>query len=177
MARRTKKVSIREQIALERGTKPVKKPRKKRKPMTEEQKAAAAERLALARAKRAENTGPAKNVHPDVAALPEDHALSLKKVRQWIKTQKELLAAARASLRQNAKGAEYLVAKHEGYIRNLEKYIRDGVYVDAFSGEHQQTKVTLRCVVPAYDKDGNIKRSFGVYYDDLGYTYTGLEDQ
>jgi len=172
MARRTKKMQIREQMGS--NIKPIKKKRK-RKPMTEEQKAAAAERLALARAKRAETSGPAKNIHPDVAMLPDDDPLSLKNVRNWIKTQKELLASARVSLRQNVKGAEALVAKHEGYINNLKRYIRDGVYTDLFYGEHQQSKVNLRSVVPAYDKDGNIKRSFGVYYADLGHVYTGLE--
>ena len=62
--------------------------RKKRKPMTEEQKAAAAERLAKAR----ENRAPAQNlyVHESVRELPDDHALSLKKVRGWIKTQKDI---------------------------------------------------------------------------------------
>ena len=49
---------------------------KKRKPMTEEQRQAAAERLAKAR----EAKGPAqyKNIHPDVVALPDEHYLSLK---------------------------------------------------------------------------------------------------
>ena len=58
-----------------------KKPRKK---MSAEQRAAAAERLAKARAKKA----PAKNksVHPSVLALPDDHYLSYVKVKQWIKT-------------------------------------------------------------------------------------------
>ena len=48
--------------------------KKKRKPMTPEQKAAAAERLAKAR----EAKGPIqyKNVSPDVIALPDDHFLS-----------------------------------------------------------------------------------------------------
>ena len=50
---------------------------KKRKPMTEEQKKAAAERLAKAR----EAKGPIqyKNVSPDVIALPDDHFFHIKK--------------------------------------------------------------------------------------------------
>ncbi len=72
---------------------PVKKTvRKKRKPMSEEQRPAAAERLAIAREKRLrENPPKYKNVHPSVLAKPDDHTFSLKNVRQWIKTQKELL--------------------------------------------------------------------------------------
>ena len=60
------------------------KPKKKRKPMTEEQRKAAAERLAVARAKKA----PSQNtsIHPSVLALPDDHYLSYKNVKGWIKT-------------------------------------------------------------------------------------------
>ena len=66
------------------------KTRKKRKPMTEEQKVAAAERLAKAREVRA-----AKNpdygqsgIHPSLRDLSDDSPISPKKVKQWIKTQK-----------------------------------------------------------------------------------------
>ena len=73
----------------------VPKPRKRRKPMTPEQKAAAAERLAVAREKRAKENPPKyTNIHPSVVALPEDNALSMKNVQRWIKTQKELLSVA-----------------------------------------------------------------------------------
>ena len=70
--------------------------KRKRKPMTPEQRAAASERLALARAKRA----PAKNssVHPDVLALPDDHAVSYVKVKEWLKYNTELLSGLKLSL-------------------------------------------------------------------------------
>ena len=65
-----------------------KKVRRKRKPMSEEQRAAAAERLAIAREKRFEKNPPKyKNIHPSVLAKPDDDTFSLKNVRQWIKTQ------------------------------------------------------------------------------------------
>lgn len=170
MPRKTK-AQIREELAAARG--PVKKPRKRRKPMTEEQKQAAAERLAKARAARQEKVGPPKNVSPDVLALKDEDTLSLKNVRQWIKTQKELLAAARRDERANVKGATAKVANHEGYIRNLETYIRTGTYVDMFYGEHMNNRIKTVCIVPAYDKDGNIKRSYGCYYPDIGGVYVG----
>lgn len=160
---------MREQFAKERG--PVKKVRKKRKPMSEEQKAAAVERLAKARAARLEKQGGPKNVHPDVLALDDDDALSLKNVRSWIKTQKDLLSAAKQELRASAKGAVAKVARIEGYIRNLERYIKNGVYLDMFYGEHQQSRVKTYCVTMAYHPDGTPKRSYGVYYSDLGGVY------
>ena len=61
-----------------------KKVRKKRKPMTPEQRIAAAERLERARAAKA----PAKNqtIHQNVISLPDEHYLSAKKVKSWIKS-------------------------------------------------------------------------------------------
>ena len=53
-----------------------KKIRKPRKPMTAEQKAAAAERLRIAREKRMKENPPQyKNIHPDVLALDPEHPL------------------------------------------------------------------------------------------------------
>jgi len=73
------------------------KPRKRRKPMTPEQKAAAAERLAKARAAK----GPAKNtsLHHSLIGLSEEHILHPDKVKKWIKTQKELASVARSDIR------------------------------------------------------------------------------
>ena len=61
--------------------------KRKRKPMTPEQKAAAAERLVKARAAKA----PAKNesIHPSVLSLDDDNTFSVKNVKSWIKTQKD----------------------------------------------------------------------------------------
>jgi hypothetical protein len=173
MARQTKRMKIREQMAAERGPVEVKKPRKKRKPMSEEQRKAAAERLAKAREKKLEEQGGPKNVHPDVLKLPEDATLSLKNVRGWIKTQKDLVSAARAEERAGVLGAFAKKVTHEGYVRNLERYIRDGVYCDMFYGEYMQNRIKMMCIVPAYDKDGKQKRSYGCFYPDLGGIYVG----
>ena len=117
---------------------PKKKVRKRRKPMTEEQRRAASERLEKARAARA-----AKNpdygqsgIHPTLRNLADDHPAHPKKVRQWIKTQKELAASERKSVKQGVKGAYSKQCIHEAYVRNLVKYLRDGDYVDMFYGEY-----------------------------------------
>ena len=157
-------------------SKPQKKARKRRKPMTDEQKKAAAERLKKAREKKLEANPPQyKSVSRDVLSKPDDHPLSLKSVRKYIKTQKELLSEARKDVRSNVKGAIARAGKHEAYIHNMENYIRTGTWVDLFYGEHQENKIRFRCVVPAYHADGTIKRSYGVYYDDLGYVWKGKE--
>ena len=152
---------------------PKKKVRKRRKPMTEEQRRAASERLEKARAARA-----AKNpdygqsgIHPTLRNLADDHPAHPKKVRQWIKTQKELAASERKSVKQGVKGAYSKQCIHEAYVRNLVKYLRDGDYVDMFYGEYMENKVKRKCVAMAYESDGTPKRDVGVWYPDIG-TYT-----
>ena len=150
------------------------KKRKQRKPMTEEQRQAAAERLEKAREKRA-----AKNpdygmtgVHHSLRNLPDNHPAHPKKVKQWIKTQKDLASSERRSVKQGIKGAYAKQCNHEGYVRNLLKYLRDGDYVDDFYGEYQEHKIKRRCVAMAYYSDGTPKRNVGVYYPDMSCVYT-----
>ena len=153
--------------------KTLQKQRKRRKPMTAEQKKAAGERLAIARAKRAKENPPEyKSIHPDVLAKGDDHAWSHVNVKKWIKTQKELLTIARSDVRRKVKGAEAQVSSISGYIRNLELYLRSGTYVDMFWGEHQQNKCRTICLVMAYHPDGTPKRQVGTWYPDISCTWT-----
>ena len=148
--------------------------RKKRKPMTEEQRVAAAARLEKAREKRKEkNPDYGQSALPSILKdLPEDHPRHPKKVKEWIKTQKELASSERGNVRQKIKGSEAQLASHEGYIRNMRRYLRDGDWVDDFYGEHQQNKIRYRCIALAYHDDGTPKRNIGVYYPDMGCEYT-----
>jgi hypothetical protein len=151
------------------------KTRKKRKPMSEEQRAAAAKRLEKAREKRAEKNPDYghSGIHFSLRDLPDEHNAHPKKVKQWIKTQKELASAERAGVKQGIKGAIARLANHEGYIRNCQKYLRDGDWVDDFFGEHQERKIQWRCLAMAYDQDGETKRKVGTYYPDIGMVYEG----
>ena len=150
------------------------KKRKPRKPMSDEQKAAAAARLEKARAARAEkNPDYGKSgIHESLHDLPDEHYISPKKVKQWIKTQKDLMSSERAAVRQNVKGALSRLADHEGYIRHMQRYLRDGDWIDNFYGEHQEKKMGWRCVAMAYYDDGTPKRDVGTYYPDMGCIYT-----
>lgn len=151
----------------------VKKTRKRRKPMSAEQKAAAVERLRVAREKRlAQNPPEYKSIHPSILEKGDDYYLSHKKVKQWIKTQRELAGVARKQVRDGIKGAEAKVASHEGYVRAMESYLRNGDWCNDFYGEYEQTRIKKVCLVMAYDKDGNPKRNIGVYYPDLGCEWT-----
>ena len=82
------------------------------------------------------------------------------------------MASERAGVRQNIKGAIARFANHEGYVRNMQKYLRDGDWVDNFYGEHQEKKMGWKCVALAYYADGTPKRDVGTWYPDMGCIYT-----
>ena len=148
--------------------------RKKRKPMTEEQRVAAAARLEKAREKRKEQNPDygQSSLPTELRNLPDDHALHPKKIKEWIKTQKDLASSVRGEVRQKIKGAEARLLIHEGYIKNMQRYLRDGDWIDNFYGEHQQNKIRWRCTALAYNDDGTPKRTVGFFYPDMGCVYT-----
>lgn len=153
-----------------------KKPRKKRV-LTDEQKQAAAARLAKAR----EAKGPSQNnqIDEDVRNLPDDHLFSYKNVRKWQNEAKQYLHAIKSF--KDSKDAKERAAYQEveTYIVNLGTYMRSGVYLDSRFGPERTGKVQHRCVAMAYHKDGTPKRTVGVWYPDIGEVYTqemALED-
>ena len=155
-----------------------KKVRKRRKPMTEEQKQAAAQRLEKARAARAAknpNYGQS-SIHESLRDLPDDAPINPKKVKKWIKTQKELASMERRNEKANVKGATDRRMSHEAYVRNMQKYLRDGDWIDLFYGEHQEKKIRYICRGQAYywegPKKGEPKFNVGTYYPLLGTVYS-----
>ena len=121
--------------------------KRRRKQMTPEQKAAAIERLAKAR----EAKGPAQhqNIHPEVLARPDDHFLSLKNVRSWIKSNKEQLSSLRGEVRRDVKGAKSRFHSVEGYIRHMQHYLKHGDWIDNAYGEHQEKSVKWVTIKPS----------------------------
>ena len=146
---------------------------RKRKPLTEEQKAERRERLAEARKKR----GPSehKSIHPDVPR-EDDHPLGLKNVRKWIKINKEEVSSLRAQLKRepNDRTARARFSELDVYVQNLESYLRSGTYLDFRYGENMEGRVKRVCRVMAYHWEksdpylGMIKRDVGVIYPDVG---------
>jgi hypothetical protein len=145
--------------------------------MTDEQKVAAAERLEKARAARAaKNPNYGKSsVHESLHDIPDDAPISPKKVKSWIKTQKELASVERRNEKSNIKGATDRRLSHEGYVRNMQRYLRDGDWVDLFYGEHQEKKIRHFCRAQAYywsgPKKDEPKFDVGTYYPMLGTIY------
>ena len=123
-----------------------------RRKLTQAQKQAAAARLAAARAKKGEPKYSQYNQR--VVNLPDDHKLSFKKVRQWIKTNKEKLPLLKKAVRLKERGSIAKLAIVEGYISNMESYLRNGLWLDLFYGEDQEHSTGwYRRHVARYDAD------------------------
>tara|TARA_R110000772_G_scaffold53748_2_gene122865 strand:- start:3618 stop:4097 length:480 start_codon:yes stop_codon:yes gene_type:complete len=145
----------------------VKKYRKKRQ-MTDEQKKAATERLAIAREKRLLANPPQyKNIASNVLALDPEDTLSMQNVKTWIKTQRELASKYKREDRQGVNGALAKSIQAENYARNMQNYLENGIWLDMFYGEFQQNQIVCACKVMAYDSEGEPKRSYGVFYPDI----------
>jgi len=142
-----------------------KKIRRTRK-MTEEQKAAARDRLAKARA----NRGPSQNklIDESVRNLPDDNPLSLKNVRSWIKENKLLLQSIKAFKDSKESKERDQYNRVQTYVSNLEAYLRDGLYRDHKYGSQMQNTIKMVVTHMAYYKDGTPKRTVGHVYPDIG---------
>ena len=143
--------------------------------LTKEQKKAASERLAKARLARGHDGS--AGVDESIRDFPEDHPFHWKKVKEWIKYNKQLLSEYRKSARKGVKGAEAQLKSTDAYIRNLEAYLRKGDYVDDFYGQDQDKRVTWKCIAPAYNDDGTMKRTVGVWYEDIGRWTKEMDDE
>lgn len=144
---------------------------KKKRQLSEEQKSALVERLQKARASK--NPPEYKNIHASVLAKPAEDHLSMDNVKRYLKTQKELLAVERQNAKRDVKGALARVASIEGYIRNLENYLRHGDYSGMFYGEYEEKPTMSVSLRLAYDqRTGLVKRNVGTFYPDLGMVYT-----
>ena len=80
--------------------KPVKS-RKRRRPMTEEKRLSASEHLEKERKARAENNTDCgrSGIHETLRNLEDNHFMNSKRVKEWIKSQKELASSERSSAR------------------------------------------------------------------------------
>jgi len=146
--------------------------KKRKRKMTPEQKQAAAERLAAARAARqAANPPEYKNIHDSVLKREPEDPLSLQSVRSWIKNTKERISAEKQNLRLGDKGATARIASLEGYVRNLQAYLLHGDYIDMYWGENGEYRTKSVCIAPSYKK-GYVQRTVGVWYRDIGMVWT-----
>lgn len=137
-----------------------------RKPMSEDQRAAAGERLAAARAARGHDGS--ASVHETLRGVDEDSPLHWKKVKVWIKEiQLEVAAKKRfKDSKDRSERAEYI--KLSVYLKNLKSYLAGGIYQDHRYGRHGEGTMKTIVTTMAYHSDGYPKRTVGFYYPDIG---------
>ena len=119
---------------------------KTKRKMTPEQRKAAGERLRLAREKKGKPQY--KNVAKSVLDLPDDHYLSYKSVKMWIKTQQEVARAEKRNMIKNVKGASAKYYAAQGYINQMNHYIQHGDWCNDFYGEHEEKRIIWKTIAP-----------------------------
>ena len=119
-----------------------------------------------------------KNVHSSVLALPDDSEYSFKNVKEWIKDNKEQIAALNKSARsfrtdpKDKQKASNLAESKKAYIRMCEHYLKTGDWIATHSGKEEGHKVVPRVTTMAYYPDGTPKRTVGYWYPDIEAIWT-----
>ena len=115
-------------------------PKKYRKTLTTEQREVATQNLVKARAAKPASKN--LSIHEEVRNLPDEHPISLKKVREWIKLSKEERSSLGAQLRKKYnKNMNNRFNILDVYVRNMEAYLKNGVWLDLFYGSKQEYKI------------------------------------
>lgn len=115
------------------------------------------------------------SVHPTVACIPDADALSYKRVKEWIKSNREKLVVERKNERLGMKGAEARVKSIVTYIGVMQTYLETGSWNGMFFGENEEQPVqyaVLKRSHMAYYPDGSAKRSINTWYPDIGTVWT-----
>ena len=116
----------------------------------------------MAKARAAKKPAEYKNVHPDVKELDDDNYLSLKKVKEWEKHNKDRVKELKYQIRRADKGKEKDVMARElrdreGYLRYIATYLESGVWLILFYGQDQENRMGWKTLAYAYDKEGYVK--------------------
>ena len=144
--------------------------------ISEERKQQLREQLEKARARK--KPAEYKNVHSSVLDLPDDAQYSFKNVKEWIKDNKEQIAALNKSARsfrtdpKDKQKASNLADSKKSYIRMCEHYLKTGDWIAMYSGKEEGHKVIPRVTTMAYYPDGTPKRTVGYWYPDIEAIWT-----
>ena len=58
-----------------------------------------------------------------------------------MKSTKEQISSLRGEVRRDVKGAKAKLHSKEGYVRNMQHYLKHGDWIDNFYGEHEEKKI------------------------------------
>ena len=117
----------------------------------------------MAKARAAKKPPSYKNIHEDVKALPNDHTLSVKNVKEWEKHNKDRVKECKKLMRRMTKGKDRTLLEREVenrtvYLANILRYFDTSTWLDLFYGKDQEHKTRYRTSAYAYDSEGFIKQ-------------------
>lgn len=140
--------------------------KRKRKPMSDAQRAAASERLAKAREARGHDGS--KSVHPLLLDMDDDSPIHWRKVREWVKEIGVELRSKKAQRlsKDSKERQEYQTL--EVYLGNLKRYLDSSIWLDARYGRHREGKMGTVVHTIGYFPSGRPKRVVGWFYKDIG---------
>ena len=115
----------------------------------------------MAKVRAAKKPPAYKNIHEDVKALPDDHTLSVKNVKEWEKHNKERVKELKYKIRRMDKGKdktllERELGNREVFLMNIARYLETSTWLDLFYGKDQEHKTKWRTIAYAYDDEGYI---------------------
>ena len=125
-------------------------PKKYRKALTTEQREVATQNLVKARAAKPASKN--LSIHEEVRNLPDEHPISLKKVWEWIKLNKEERSSLGAQLRKKYnKNMNNRFNILDVYVRNMEVYLKNGTWLDLFYGLKQEHEIRYVSIQSEFD--------------------------
>lgn len=102
------------------------------------------------------------------SSMEDDHPWHPTKVKEWLKKWQGDLKAMKGWDESSVPQQRLQHQTAQTYVYNLNQFLANGIWLDSHWGEHREQRVTHICRVPAYDKNGCIKRNVGTWYSDVG---------
>lgn len=115
-------------------------------------------------------------IHPKLQEMDEDEDLHPTKVKEWIRYWSDYAKANKKHDDSKDWKARLDLQTARNYVSNMNTYLRTSIWVDERWGKLRENKTVWVCVVPAFDKDGLMKRTKGVYYPDIQAVWGAHED-
>lgn len=150
---------------------------KRRKQLTDQQKQALRERLAIAREAKLKKQKPKNlHLHESIRDLPDSHPLNPKKVQSWIKINNEILKASKALRDSKVSSDRAKYRSVEAYLGACKQYLTNGTWTHSRMGPQMEWEALYESVAMSYYPNGVAKRTVGVFYPDIDKTWTQEDD-